>query len=725
MNKNVYYMSTSHADKFPKNSRSSFSCQIDSNEFHYFDHENISAAIKSVTFDNKFNTYEAKFGYPHMIIIQNHHNPAMSYEDTNLKYEGLFSNITIDVKSGKDYYLFSDSNNFNIGEKRFAEGKNFNVRNFTDVKIFSDSLFASMNGKTFGEKPHPYWFTIHNIYFHQAGFSSSSELVSYLNYVFHNIEYDVTDPLISHKNVFVEEVAGYTKVYMNNESNLDIYLSSDLVYILGFSVNQLRGDYSASLRELAENNMAKRSDMAFPNVFHRRANEYADKFQIAAYLAGCTTSNQKANEILDTDFPINHEFFHINKENDRSLTSIRSHFKIDLSTLRPEILGLRTNLKTPDIFKNSVYDTQVEFINVKDHPQGVQIHEVKNPVFFETTIEKISSAHFELIDISSGRLPNFSPGSPTYVHLLVNNNPKMSKRFNVFLDSSDKYSKLLFPTNVPHDFTIKLPERLQFDKKWSITLKKIFIGNDLYNIYRDSCWFEVNVIRSLPSNKEVNDVPTFANQVPPDQFEVYDPITDVYLYDQLHLQSKFHIPDMRIKNITDLCALIQNNFDENNIKIKIWVQNERVCLRLMKNEEYQLREYSVKFSPHLGNILGFDKSGEGEMKIQFKTHPKFTAAYRSNVSLLAPTNFIVLCDVVSESVFGDKSVKILKFLSTSFNSGKDIIDLSFYQDEFVDLNVKEFSTMRIQLVDATGNLIKSGNHIPTRCQVEFVKKGGK
>ena len=417
--------------------------------------------------------------------------------------------------------------------------------------------------------------------------------------------------------------------------------------------------------------------------------------------------------------------FHINKENDRSLTSIRSHFKIDLSTLRPEILGLRTNLKTPDIFKNSVYDTQVEFINVKDHPQGVQIHEVKNPVFFETTIEKISSAHFELIDISSGRLPNFSPGSPTYVHLLVNNNPKMSKRFNVFLDSSDKYSKLLFPTNVPHDFTIKLPERLQFDKKWSITLKKIFIGNDLYNIYRDSCWFEVNVIRSLPSNKEVNDVPTFANQVPPDQFEVYDPITGVYLYDQLHLQSKFHIPDMRIKNITDLCALIQNNFDENNIKIKIWVQNERVCLTLMKNEEYQLREYSVKFSPHLGNILGFDKSGGGEMKIQFKTHPKFTAAYRSNVSLLAPTNFIVLCDVVSESVFGDKSEKILKFLSTSFNSGKDIIDLSFYQDEFVDLNVKEFSTMRIQLVDATGNLIKSGNHIPTRCQVEFVKKGGK
>ena len=666
MNKNVYFMSTSHTDKFPNNSRSSFSCQIDNNEFYYFDHKNISAAIKSVTFDNKFNTYDPKFGYPNMIIIQNHHNPDMTYKESDLKYEGLFSNITIDVKSGKDYYLFSDRNNFDIGEKRFAEGKNFDVRNFTDVKIFSDSVFASMNGKSFGDKPHAYWFTIHNIYFHQAGFSSSSELFSYLNYVFQNIEYDLTDTLISQKNMLVEEVAGYTNVYMNNKTNLDIYLSSDLVYILGFSVSQFGGDYTASLRELAEINMSKRSDSDLPNVFHRRANVFADKFQIADYQ--CTTSNQKANEILDMDFPLNHEFFHINKENDRNLSFATSHFKIDLSAIRPEILGLRTNLKTPDIFKNSLYDTQVEFINVKDHPQGIQIHEVKNPVFFDTTIEKISSANFELIDISSGRLPNFSPGTPTYVHLLVNNNPKMSKRFNVFLDSSDKYSKHLFPTNVPHDFTIKLPERLQFDKKWAMTLKKIFIGNDLYNMYRDSCWFEINVIRTLPSNKEDNDVPTFHNQVPPDYFQIFDPVTDEYIYDQLHSQAKFHIPDMRIKNITDLCALLQNNFDQNNIKIKIWVQNERVCLKLMKNEEYQLTEYSVKFSPHLANILGLDKSGEGEMKLQFQTRPKFTAAYTSNVSLLAPTNFIVLCDVVSESVFGDKSVKILKFLSTSFDS---------------------------------------------------------
>ena len=59
-------------------------------------------------------------------------------------------------------------------------------------------------------------------------------------------------------------------------------------------------------------------------------------------------------------------------------------------------------------------------------------------------------------------------------------------------------------------------------------------------------------------------------------------------------------------------------------------------------------------------------------------------------------------------------MNILKLLSTNFDPNKEIIDLSFYQDEFIDLNLKEFSSIRIQVVDTTGNLIKSGKSYPTR-----------
>ena len=715
MNKNVYFTSTSHSDLFPKNSRSSFNCQIDENEFHYFDRNNISAAIKSITFDNNFNTYEPKFGHANMVIIQNHHNQ----DDTKLNYDGLFPDISIDVKSGKDYYLFSDGINTDNGERRFAEGKNVEVRSFTDVKIFCDEHYGLLQGESFDDEPHPYRYTIHNIYFHPAGFSTGSELISYLNYVFQNIEYDVTSPIVSSSNVLFEDVAGFTMIYMNNETNLDIYLPYDLILTLGFSVYQFgNDDYPASLRDLAENNLLRKTDTEPSNVYLSSKKIFADKFIIGPYIAGCSSSNVRANEILDME--LNSEYYPINKYNDRTEKFFSSHWQLNLGTMRPEILGLRTNLKSPDIFKNSVYDTQVEFINVKDHPQGVQIHEVKNPIFFETTIEKISNANFELIDIDSGKLPNFSAGTPTYVYLLVNNNPKMSKRFNIFLDSSDQHSKRLFPSNSPNDFTIKLPERLEFDKKWSITLKKIFIGNDLYNIYRDSCWFEIDVLRIPGYNDELN--------IENEGFYVRDKSTNTILYELDHFKETFQLPDMRIKNITDLCSLIQSMFDEKNLKLNIMFENERVCFKIAGESEddtYQFksanREFTVKLSPNLANILGFDKSGSGIDKFKFHVNNEFKATYLPNVNFLAPTNFIVLCDVVSESVFGNKSIKILKFLSTSFDPTKDIIDFSFYQDEFVDLNIREFQTMRIQLVDATGNLTKSANYLPTRCQVEFVK----
>ena len=82
---------------------------------------------------------------------------------------------------------------------------------------------------------------------------------------------------------------------------------------------------------------------------------------------------------------------------------------------------------------------------------------------------------------------------------------------------------------------------------------------------------------------------------------------------------------------------------------------------------------------------------------------------------------MILCDVVSESVFGSKSIKILKLLSTNFDRKKEIINLGFHQEEFVNIAIKEFASIRIQIVDTTGELIKSKQKYPTRCQIQFMK----
>ena len=68
--RSVFYTSNSHSDIFPNNTRGSFENHIDENEFDYLDSKHLSVAIKSVTFENKFNAVTSRFGYPNMIIIQ-------------------------------------------------------------------------------------------------------------------------------------------------------------------------------------------------------------------------------------------------------------------------------------------------------------------------------------------------------------------------------------------------------------------------------------------------------------------------------------------------------------------------------------------------------------------------------------------------------------------------------------------------------------------------------
>ena len=96
---------------------------------------------------------------------------------------------------------------------------------------------------------------------------------------------------------------------------------------------------------------------------------------------------------------------------------------------------------------------------------------------------KISNGKFQLIDINTGEGPNFAAGPPTFIHFHVSHQKTMNTRFNLFLDSSDKLSNTYFPANTPADFCIKLPERLEFNKRWEVALKNIFIGNDLFNMF--------------------------------------------------------------------------------------------------------------------------------------------------------------------------------------------------------------------------------------------------
>ena len=685
--KNIYYTSNSFQSKYPGNNRSSFVNQIDEQEFHYIDKQNVKIGLKEITFENSYNTFKTKYGNPNMIIVQDNYGQKATplYDKVHQGPESP----EIDIKSGLDYYILSDQN------------PPYGIRHLQTQRSFTDVQISGFFPSVIGGEQFVMRFVVHNIYFHDSPLKTDTDLIAYLNHVFHNIEFDVPpipprrEELFKldkeKKTLFDVDKNGVVTFWDKRHMALDVFLSNELCKILGFTNQSLVQDTNESLQGLLFSNF---SEKKIENV--RKEIDWVFSPLHNPDDLHSFTDDTNVQDILDVKWDSDHRYLRISQDGnirDSFYNKVIASDIINLVHTKPVLLGLRTSLSKPDIFKNCVYDTQLEFINVKDMAAGIQIFQIQHPTLCNTSIEKISNAAFELIDIDTGERPNFSVGTPTFIHFHVNDQPTMSSRFNLFLDSSDKLSQAYFPTNNSADFCIKLPERLEFNKTWEIALKNIFIGNDLFNIYSRSCWFSFDIITS----------------------ETFDANVDTRIF----------LDDGLFKTTKEICEHIQSIFERNEMKLKISVRNKSKRVKILCEEEKKGRsgsyKYIMKISPALANILGFERTYDGDFVIHFEIKKTCSATYSPNIDLLTPRNFMILCDVVSESVFGSKSIKILKLLSTDFVHEREIINFSFHQEEFVGLSIKEFTSIRIQIVDTTGDLIKSNQKYPTRCQIQFMK----
>ena len=670
--KNIFYTSNSHSEIYPENSRSRFKTQNNESQFKYINAaDGFSLAIKSITIENKFNSFNSELGKPHMILVQDNGSRRNTFN-----YTKVTENCNVDISSGKDFYCF-----YGLGNSH-AEGKNFENRNFTDIKLDCNIYNSLLDHKEILNN-----FMIHNIYFHETFFSNTRDLIFYLNHVYSNIEFDLAPPGSSSyqdtSELFYENPLGCVELLDKAVLGVDIFLSSDLCELLGFTPSDITKYEYSSIRKLVRAGLREKTHsygafMGSEPVF------------LNADLDIPWTVNNFANMYLDKEKRLL-TYFKTNRV--RATASNEINFLMNI----PSILGLRTNLSFPDVYKNQSYDNIVEFINVKDCEEGVQVFDVKNPSFFKSTPHKVCHAEFELIDVETGKVPNFSIGLPTYIQVLAKNSSTMSKRFNLFLDSSDLVSKKFYPANTPADFRVKLPERLEFNRQWEVTMKSIFFGNDFFNIYKHSCWIELEV--AVKDNKIQRGIESAQTH------------RDIMLIE---------LEDGKFSTIEDLCFHINTLLKKRQKKVRFDVINGKIRIKRQPIKT-PLKDYKLKISPYLSNILGLDRTSIKEVEISLTVKKMFSAAYIPNINVLSPSNFVVLCDVVSEAVFGSHPLNILRQVSSNFNESHTFKEFTFYQDEFVDLDIREFSTIQIRIVDATGNLIKSAHSIPTRCQLQFVQ----
>ena len=128
---------------------------------------------------------------------------------------------------------------------------------------------------------------------------------------------------------------------------------------------------------------------------------------------------------------------------------------------------------------------------------------------------------------------------------------------------------------------------------------------------------------------------------------------------------------------------------------------------------------SISMSPDLTPILGFTKPFERFVGFNLSEYDSKIAPYEPNLFATYPKNLIIGCDVVDNTIFGGEHVKLLRMVTNNQHSISKILSFEFLQDEYVDLNVKEFKSIQIAIMDATGNIVKTDSSTPTRLQLTF------
>lgn len=371
-----------------------------------------------------------------------------------------------------------------------------------------------------------------------------------------------------------------------------------------------------------------------------------------------------------------------------AIKSITFDNRRDAHQLKDEILAVRSNVTKPTI-RNGSFDRIISIFNASSKSKDVTHIDFKNPTFFETSKESLAAATFEIINIDSDSPPDFAFGSPTFIQLAVKKSASgMKKPFNVFLDSSDKISNALYPTNNSIEFTVKLPDILEFKRDWHVTLKSLHIPNLLYNINKSTCSWQ------------------------------YDegPMPGEWWFHQGD-----YIQEGCYPTAETLVNKLQSDWDAKHVPLVISLKNGKVKILYKKdNQEDEKRIIQLYLNPKLKNILGFNISEDSGQALRFDHDSQYTASYDVNLFLLTPKNIIVSCNIVEETNFGGQSLKLLRLVTNNLDHSSNMLHFEFYSNEYVELKTKSFENITIRLSDVSGKLLKSASTAPTRLQLTFI-----
>ena len=347
-----------------------------------------------------------------------------------------------------------------------------------------------------------------------------------------------------------------------------------------------------------------------------------------------------------------------------------------------QTLALRTNL-IPDSICSYGWDKIACIFTIPD--DGNTQFTFQSPIFFPTTQALLSTAVFEIVNVNIApnintnfisEPPSMKQVTPnaTKIHVLVRNREeRMKEPFQVILDSSCSTSKKLFPSNTNTNFTVQLPQRMEFQKDWVVCLKSIHMSNE----FKRGC-----TIKAIVTSGE-------------------------------------NVSELKI-DLEESISTIQGLLDAINEKIGdiVHFTIEEGGLVTIKfgdkcEENFTIR---LEMSRNLMHILGFQ-----EHTIILKSEKRMvTSTYIANIDVVQPESFFVCCNIVEHSAACGQMQQVLQFFRTPNKVGKTIY-YEFPSNLLVKLDRKQFDRIQIQIRDGNGRILEcTEGNVGTRLQLSFV-----
>ena len=638
--KNIFYSSNAHAEIFKNNTRSNFNSYIDIHHLEYLHDDDIEAAIKSITYDDKtFVAIRKNLTKPDLII--KHALYANVYPSLVPYYESHEKRIYTapDLSRSADYLVVGNGDMY---EKIYQVDHR---RNFCDLQILTPT------------------YSMHNIYLHDINIYTKKDLIRYLNDVLKNVSFYSSRTLVKVVKDLLEE--GKDGAVYLKSADYDIYIGGDLANILNLEDTNLKVYSGTSLRNVFR--------WLKPKIrTHLSAEFVKDNFIHRANFP---------NDSLDIIFDYRQylQYFKVRKR-------MKSK-KLNLMLSGIETLyGIKSNISEILTVRNAGYDDIIS-VFVGNKTNDIVHIDFKNPTFFPTRKELLSRATFQIIDVASNTAPNFAVGSPTYIQVVVRKKKNMEKKFNIFLDSSCEKSKAVYPENNATNFTIDLPERLSFRRDWQVTLKSLFIPDSIRNVPQCFLHYMQGTLNH------------------PDGF---------ILKHKIDLK----LEEGNYSSIDSILNELSAQISKAQLPIRIELYEGKVkiaCETVLQSDTV----VSIMMSRDMTPILGFTKGYENFDGFNLYGYDFKIAPYEPNLFATYPKNLIIGCDVVDNTIFGGEHVKLLRMVTNSQHSTSKILSFEFLQNEYVDLNVKEFKSIKIGIMDATGNFLKTDSSTPTRLQLTF------